>query len=181
MYLKLKAALEVVFKRYSDWQEWRLRLIKILENHVNSGIAYLLLRELLKDEMIVLQNISEITLRKAMYLWLFLQLIYKYDEKLHKSVSNNIYIFILAERSGKLIRFSKAFVYRVYKEWRDRQEAKEIQRQEKNDSNIDDSEWFKRHKKRIYEYKFIMDKEDLKVKFKRWMQKNLQKMSVNMA
>ena len=68
MYLKLKAALEVVFKRYSDWQEWRLRLIKILENHVNSGIAYLLLRELLKDEMIVLQNISEITLRKAMYL-----------------------------------------------------------------------------------------------------------------
>ena len=116
-----------------------------------------------------------------MGLRLFLQLMYERDDANNASLSSNTHACVLAERSGDLLGLSKTFVYKAYKERRDGQEAKAIVRQKKNDDTIDNSGWFEGDKRGAYERSFILHKEDLKVKFKCWMRKNLRKMSVDLA
>ena len=177
----LKTALKLAYDRRSDWQKWRLQSISVLEQHLNNGTTCLLLREPPKDGMVVSQHVAETTLKKAMGLRLFLQLMYERDDANNASLSSNTHASVLAERSGALLGLSKTFVYKAYKEWRYGQEANAIVRQKKNDDTIDKSGWFEGDKRGVYERSFILHEEDLKVKFTCWMRKNLRKMSVDLA
>ena len=177
----LKAALKLAFVRRSDWQKWRLQSISVLEHHLNNGTSCLLLREPPKDGMVVSQHVAETTLKKTMGLRLFLQLMYERDDVYDAALSSDTHASVLAERSGALLGLSKTFVYKAYKEWRDGQEAKVIERQKKNNNTINDSGWFEGEKRGAYERSFILHEEDLRVKFKCWMRKNLRKMSVDLS
>ena len=67
-----------------------------------------------------------------MCLCLFLCLMYERDDSTSTNVSAQPLAKNLAEKAGKLVDVSTAFVYCAYKEWRDGQEEVAIEAKEKH-------------------------------------------------
>ena len=82
----------------------------------------------------VSQHITEITLKKAMSLLLFLRLMHNRDDINNTEVNGEMMASTLAERAGSLLPVSRSFVYRPYKKWRDGQELRSIESKEKGGS-----------------------------------------------
>ena len=106
-----------------------------------------------------------------MYLHLFSRLIYECNNGAIESISSDIRASMLATRSGELLGVSRAFMYWVYNEWKDGQETKVIECKRKGEIINDDSGWFDFDGRGSYERRFLLDEEDLKVKFKGWMRR----------
>ena len=159
-----------------------MRSIEILDAHVNSGRTCELLREQPKDGMIVSRHIAEVTMKKAMSLQLFLRLMHLRDDELNSSVSSDMHAQELAKNAGQFLGVSKSLVYRCYKEWRHGQEERAIMATaEGKKPPFDDRGWFENDHRGSYERNFILVEEDLKLKFMKWMRKNLRKLSVDLA
>ena len=77
-----------------------------------------------------------------------------------------------------------SFVYRSYREWRNGQLQRQAQL-EKDDQSSKEIEpglgWFEQDRRGCYARRFLMDEEDYKIKFKKWMRSNLRKLSVDIV
>ena len=82
----IKVSLLVAIKRRNDWQQWRKRSIQILEEHINEGKAYQLLKEEPKEGMIESRHTAELTMKKAMSLQLFFRLMYLRDSSTNNTL-----------------------------------------------------------------------------------------------
>ena len=107
----IHVSLLVAINRRNDWQQWRMRLIKILNEHINSGRTCDLLREQPKDGTILSCHIAEVPMRNIMSLQLFLRIIYIWDDEMNERVSSKMHAKELAENAGKFLGVSKSFVY----------------------------------------------------------------------
>jgi len=111
---------------------------------------------------------------KAMSLQLFLQLMHNRDDINNTEVKGETMASTLAERAGSLLSVSRSFVYRTYKEWRDGQELRLIEAKEKGEK-FDGTGWFLQDQRGSYERRFLLNEDDLRIKFRKWIRSNLKK------
>ena len=121
------------------------------------------------------------TLKKAMVLQLFMRLMNFRDSTDNTDVDSRIHAEEVAVKAGLYISVSKAFVYKCYKEWRYGQEERAIEAQEKKSLVIDSRGWFEVDRRGSYAHRFLLNEEDLKMKFIKWTRKNLRMLSVDLS
>ena len=144
----------------------------------------MLLREPPSPGMTISQYVSEVTLKKAMCLNTFLVFMHKRDQDLSHFETGGKLAIELAEEAGEISCVSASFVYRDYKEWRQGQLQRDKQLTEDGQNSETFEEglgWFLVDRRGSYARRFLMDEEDLKIKFKKWMRSNLRKLSVDLA
>ena len=130
--------------------------------------------------MVVSQHVSETTLKKAMSLLLFLKLMHDRDDDTNDQISSDTNATVLAEKAASLLSTSKTFVYECYKEWCDGQEHHSIKAEEEK-NKFNGAGWFLQDNRGSYERRFLLDEQDLKIKFKTWMRLNLRTLTVDSA
>ena len=81
----------------------------------------------------------------------------------------------MAVNVGDLLGANKKAVYKAYKEW------KEGERVESDNDGTPRPGAFRHRTMGTYERHFLLNHEDLKIKFKKWMRKNLRNLSVVLA
>ena len=72
-------------------------------------------------------------------------------------------------------------MYKCYKERKYGQEERAIEAQEKKSLGVDSRGWFEVDRRGPYEHRFLLHKEDLKMKFIKWTRKNLRMLSVELS
>jgi len=99
------------------------------------------------------------------------------DSAENSDVGSNTHTEELAIKAGLYISISKAFVYRCYKKWRYGQEERTIEAQKKKSIVVEIRGWFEVDRRGSYKHRFLLHEEDLKMKFIKWMRRNLQMLS----
>ena len=121
------------------------------------------------------------------------QMIKRYDVDIH-DVNGGKKANEIAEEIGELFAITERTVYNYYNEWRDGEAERweEIQQQSES-KDMDESEKqtllasiygfgsFQNEKRGSWERQFLLDDEDLKIEFKRWLRKNIRRLTVDRA
>ena len=102
---------------------------------------------------------------------------YTMDRDAVKSLFNDegTYALSIASGVGKLLDTNKTAIYNAYQEW------------EKGDHVVENYEGprrpgtFRHPTQGTYARRFLLDREDLKLQFKKWMRKNLRMSSLNIV
>ena len=119
--------------------------------------------------------VREAVQKKAMLVMVFLKRMLNRDADQSHFYKAGQYASDLAAEVGELFGSSKSTVYRAYKEW------KEGEMFEANDYGPRRPGSFRNPTTGIHERSFLLNHEDLKMTFKKWMRKNLRKLTVKLA
>ena len=119
--------------------------------------------------------VREAVQKKAMLVMVFLKRMLNRDADQSHFYKAGQYASDLAAEVGELFGSSKSTVYRAYKDW------KEGEMFEANDYGPRRPGSFRNPTTGIHERSFLLNHEDLKMTFKKWMRKNLRKLSVVLA
>lgn len=161
-------------ERIAEWQKWRDESIKLLHSHIEAQTTILLLDEPPSKNMKVSGYLRESTQKKAMLVMLFLKFMHRRDAVPDHFETGGIHAADVAAEVAELVGSSFATVYRAYREWRAGERTVE-------DDGVLRPGAFFRSVRGTHERRFLLNQEDLKTKFKKWMRKNLRKLSVEMA
>jgi len=117
-----------------------------------------------------------------MSVMLFLTAMHKRDEDKTHFECGGKHSAIIAQEVANTLRVTKKCVFKSYQEWRQGEAIRWGDAIEANSGTVPlGFGSFEQHKKGSYERSFLMDEEDLKIDFECWMQKNLRKLSVDLA
>ena len=107
-----------------------------------------------------------------MMVMVFLKTMQNRDDDLSHFILRGTCASDIAAGVGELLGTNKTAVYNAYKEW------KEGERLDPDNDGPPRPGAFNHRTKGTYERQFLLNHEDLKMKFKKWMRKNFHKLSV---
>ena len=166
-------------KNREEWQEWRIASCEILEMHITSATTYKLLLTAPKDPKTLSTHVLEHTMRKSICLRQFLFAMKQRDnDDIGKKAAD------IAESVAEMNLVSKATLYQYYREWRD---GEQIRREELDDrikthkivdkTGLYESIYgfgsFQNDMRGSYKRPFLLEEEDIKIDFKRYIRKTL--------
>ena len=117
-------------------------------------------------------HVRELTQKKAMMVMVFLKYMQSRDADWSHFELGGKHASDIAAEVGELLGTNKTTVYNAYREWKEGEML-----EADNDGPPRPGEFY-HQTQGTYERRFLINHEDLKMKFKKWMRNNLRKLSV---
>ena len=171
---KLQALL-VQERRRASWQKYRADSVEYLQMHIQQSNTVALLHEPPTTNMKVSEHVRARTQQKAMMVMVFLKYTMDRDSDKSHFDEGGTSALDFATAVGDLLHTNKTAVYNAYQEW------KQGERVVESDDGPRRIGAFRNPAQGSYERRFLLDQEDLKMKFKKWMRTNLRKLSFSLA
>ena len=160
--------------RRAEWQCYRESSVAYLQHLISMEKTILLLEDPPSKNMKVSGHLRELTQKKATMMMIFLKYIRDRDADPSNFKAGGKHAADIAAEVGELLGTSKSIVYSTYQEWK-RGEIRE------DDDGPTRPGAFRNPTIGTYERRFLLNEQDLKMKFKKWMRKNLRKLSVDLV
>ena len=174
-----------------EWQQWRNSSCQILEKHIKSSTTYKLLLNAPNDPKSLSTHVLEHTMKKSICLRQFLFAMKQRDDNdlIDGSDESGRKAADIATTVGEMNLVSQRTVYQYYKEWRD---GEQFRKEEVEDrikiQNISDTTGlyesiygfgsFQNDMRGSYRRQFLLEEEDIKIDFKRYIRKTIRTVTV---